>query len=309
MTEGMGSLLDKSLVQQVEQTDGQARFTILETIREYGLDRLAASGENQVTQRAYAAYCLVLAEEGNLPLTPSERTDWLALCDAEHHNLRAALDWLIAHDSAEWALRLGLALYWFWEPREHLVEGRERLEAILKMRGCPGAKQEVGVRSGTCRGPGKYSRRLRDISPAASRGVGHLPRAGRAKRDRETAGLRGPNKTLSRRLPGCAVLARGVPAGLPGTGRRARNCRRPQKPGWCRECSGRSYAGAFAARRGCVDSSRTWGLDWRGLVCQPPGRRGSRSGRPCGSPPSIRKAPTLSAGWESHGGWPDPPQI
>jgi predicted ATPase len=135
VSEGMGSLLDKSLVQQVEQKDAEARFTMLETIREYGLERLATSGEEEATQRAHAAYCMVLAEEGNLPLTPSERTNWLALCDADHANLRAALDWLIAHDSAEWALRLGLALYWFWEPREHLVEGRERLEAILKMRG------------------------------------------------------------------------------------------------------------------------------------------------------------------------------
>ena len=168
VSEGMGSLLDKSLVQQVEPKDGEARFTMLETIREYGLEQLAASGEEEATQRAYAAYCMVLAEEGNLPLTPSERTNWLALCDADHDNLRAALDWLIAHDSAEWALRLGLALYWFWEPREHLVEGRERLEAILKMRGAQAGNKNVGVRSGPCRRPGKYSRRLRDISPAAS---------------------------------------------------------------------------------------------------------------------------------------------
>jgi predicted ATPase len=135
VTEGMESLLDKNLVQQVEPKDSEARFTMLDTIREYGLERLAASGEKEATQRTHAAYCMVLAEEGNLPLTPSERTNWLALCDDDHDNLRVALDWLIAHDNAEWALRLGLALYWFWEPREHLVEGRERLEAILQMRG------------------------------------------------------------------------------------------------------------------------------------------------------------------------------
>jgi predicted ATPase len=58
----MASLVDKSLVQQVEQKDGEVRFTMLETIREYGLDRLAASGEKEVTQRAHAAYCIVLAE-------------------------------------------------------------------------------------------------------------------------------------------------------------------------------------------------------------------------------------------------------
>jgi predicted ATPase len=136
LLEGMTSLVDKSLVQQVERKDGEARFTILETIREYGLERLTASGEDEATRRAHAAYFLVVAEEGsNLPLTTVERANWLALCDAEHDNLRAALDWLIACKNSQWALRLGLALFWFWELREHLAEARERLEAILKMRG------------------------------------------------------------------------------------------------------------------------------------------------------------------------------
>ena len=135
LLEGMASLVDKSLVQQVERKDGEARFTMLETIREYGLERLAASGEVEATQQAHAAYFLVLAEESKLPLTRPEWTNWLALCDAEHDNLRAALDWLIASDNSEWALRLGLALNWFWELREHFVEGRKRLEAILRMKG------------------------------------------------------------------------------------------------------------------------------------------------------------------------------
>ena len=66
--------MDKSLVQQIEQKDGEARFAMLETIREYGLERLTASGEEEATRRAHAAYFLVLAEDGNLPLTLPERT-------------------------------------------------------------------------------------------------------------------------------------------------------------------------------------------------------------------------------------------
>jgi tetratricopeptide (TPR) repeat protein len=115
--------------------DHEARFVMLETVREYGLEQLRASGEDEATRRAHAAYFLVLAEEGNQPVTTREKTDWLGLCDAEHDNLRAALDWLIASDNSEWALRMGLALYWFWEPKEHFGEGRERTEAILKMEG------------------------------------------------------------------------------------------------------------------------------------------------------------------------------
>jgi predicted ATPase len=118
--DGMASLVDKSLLRQVETRQGEPRFLMLETLREYGLEQLAASGEQEVTRRAHAAYCLVLAEEGNRQLTAAESEEWLVLCDAEHDNFRAALNWLVECQNAEWALRLGLALFWFWEAREHL---------------------------------------------------------------------------------------------------------------------------------------------------------------------------------------------
>ena len=135
---------------------------------EYGLERLTASGEDEATRRAHAAYFLVLAEEVNLPLTTPEMTNWLALCDAEHDNLRAALDWLIARDNSEWALRLGLALYWFWEPREHLVEGRERLEAILKMRGAQ-RRTKVWANAAELRCGSDKPRRQHDLSACIGR--------------------------------------------------------------------------------------------------------------------------------------------
>ena len=90
----MSSLVDKSLVQQTDQGDDEPRFGMLETIREYCLERLGDSGEEQATRRAHAAYCLVLAEEGNPDLAETERAGWLARCDIEHDNFRAALDWL-----------------------------------------------------------------------------------------------------------------------------------------------------------------------------------------------------------------------
>ena len=62
--DGMGSMVDKSLMRQVEQEDGEPRFVMLETIREYGIEKMAASGEENFTRRAHAAYCIVLAEEG-----------------------------------------------------------------------------------------------------------------------------------------------------------------------------------------------------------------------------------------------------
>ena len=129
----MSSLLDKSLVQQTEQGEHEPRFGMLETIREYCLERLSDSGEEQATRRSHAAYCMVLAEEGNPDLDEAERTGWLARCDIEHDNFSAALDWLVQSSHAEWSFRLCIALFRFWEMREHLAEGRARLESLLRM--------------------------------------------------------------------------------------------------------------------------------------------------------------------------------
>jgi predicted ATPase len=137
----MSSLVDKSLVQQTEQDNIEPRFGMLETIREYCLERLRDSGEEQATLRAHAAYCVVLAEEGNPDLPETARAAWLARCDIEHDNFRAALDWLFQSSDDGWTFRLCAALFCFWEMREHLVEGRARLEAVLRIGG-PGYRRE-----------------------------------------------------------------------------------------------------------------------------------------------------------------------
>ena len=76
--DGTESLVGQSLVQQVQPPDQDPRFTMLETMREYGLERLAASPDEHVTRRAHAAYCLVLAEEGARDLAPQDAARWLA---------------------------------------------------------------------------------------------------------------------------------------------------------------------------------------------------------------------------------------
>jgi predicted ATPase len=141
----MSSLVDKSLVQQTYQGNDEPRFGMLETIREYCLERLVDSGEEQATRRAHAAYCLVLAEEGNPDLAETERAAWLARCDIEHDNFRAALDWLFQTSDVEWSFRLCVALFRFWEMREHLAEGRARLESVLPMGGPSSAKERANV--------------------------------------------------------------------------------------------------------------------------------------------------------------------
>lgn len=143
--EGLSSLVDKNLVQRVERADSEPRFTMLETVREYALERLAASGEVDLVRKAHAAYCLVLAEEGNPELSTPDRAVWLSRCDIEIDNFRSALDWLLEDRNLDWALRVSMALFRFWDMREHLIEGRTYLEAILRLAGDEHAKERAKV--------------------------------------------------------------------------------------------------------------------------------------------------------------------
>lgn len=145
--DGMSSMVDKSLVRQIEQGDGEPRFVMLETIREYGLGKMAESGEAAQTRRAHAAYCLVLAEEGVAEDTAANQKEWMDRFELEHDNFRSALEWLTETGNVEWGLRLGVALFHFWEMREYLAEGRERLGKLLKLDGAASAPSNARQRA------------------------------------------------------------------------------------------------------------------------------------------------------------------
>jgi predicted ATPase/predicted Ser/Thr protein kinase len=138
LLDGMASMVDKSLLQQMAQASGESRFVMLETIREYAREKLEASGELGSTKRAHAAYCLVLAEEAAAAQSGAEAAqgagprEYFAF---EHDNFRAALDWLVETGDADWGLRLGTALFRFWETGEYLAEGRASLNKLLKVPG------------------------------------------------------------------------------------------------------------------------------------------------------------------------------
>ena len=131
--DGMASMVDKSLVQQVEQVDKETRFFMLSTIREYALERLAESDDESATRRAHAAYYLVLAEEGAEDI--ATHPEWLDRFEVEHDNVRLAIDYLIKTGDADWGLRIGAALFRFWETREHLTEGRDTIGRVLALEG------------------------------------------------------------------------------------------------------------------------------------------------------------------------------
>jgi predicted ATPase/serine/threonine protein kinase len=131
--DGMASLVDKSLAQQVEQADKETRFVMLSTIREYALERLADSNDESVVRRAHAAYYLVLAEEGAEDI--AAQPEWLDRFEVEHENFRVAIHYLIKTGDAEWGMRLGTALFRFWETREHLTQGRDAITRLLALKG------------------------------------------------------------------------------------------------------------------------------------------------------------------------------
>jgi predicted ATPase len=136
LLDGMSSMVDKSLLQQFEQANGEPRFVTLETIREYARGKLEASGEDAATKRAHAAYCLVLAEEAAAAQSgaPSmEDAEGRGRIELEHDNFRAGLEWLTEIGDADWGLRLGTALFRFWESREYLAEGRDMLAKVLQI--------------------------------------------------------------------------------------------------------------------------------------------------------------------------------
>ena len=143
--DGLSSLVGQNLVQRVDRAEAEPRFAMLETIRDYAFERLIESGEQAAARRAHAAYCLVLAEEGNPELSPADRSRWLTQCDAEIDNFRFALDWLFQTMDLDWGFRLCVGLFRFWDMREHLTEGRTRLERILRLAGADRTKERARV--------------------------------------------------------------------------------------------------------------------------------------------------------------------
>jgi len=132
--DGLDALLDNHLVQRGSGADGEPRFAMLETIREYALERLTERGEAAAARRAHGDYFLDLAEHAERELHGADQVIWLDRLDEEHPNLRAALGWALEAGDADVALRLAGALFWFWFVRGYSSEGRRWLDRILDFR-------------------------------------------------------------------------------------------------------------------------------------------------------------------------------
>jgi hypothetical protein len=124
----LAHLVDKSLV-QVELQGELARYRMLETIRQYALEKLAASGEADALRHRHAQYYLAFAEESDRLI--ANETLWLKHIALEHDNFRAALHWAFEQPESDLALQLARQLGWFWYRSGHWNEGRSWLERLL----------------------------------------------------------------------------------------------------------------------------------------------------------------------------------
>jgi predicted ATPase/DNA-binding SARP family transcriptional activator len=135
---GMGSLADKSLILRVPSGDGEQRWRMLETIREFARAELERASEMTDMARRHAEFFVRLAEEAEPHLLGG--TEWLDRIERDHDNVRAALRWSIDAGQAELGMRMAGALWRFWHQHSHFLEGRRWLREVLSL---PAAQRDT----------------------------------------------------------------------------------------------------------------------------------------------------------------------
>jgi len=131
VVDSLASLVDKSLVERRDEIDGEPRFAMLETIREYASELLEQSGDAGRIRDAHARAFVGLAEQAAPELAGPLQAHWLARLDAEQENLRAALSWTLDSGPTESGVRLASALFRFWDARGQVAEGQRWLDRAL----------------------------------------------------------------------------------------------------------------------------------------------------------------------------------
>jgi non-specific serine/threonine protein kinase len=130
--DGLSALAEKSLILVAGHAEEGPRFRMLETVRQFALERLAASGEMESTRRRHAAYFLALAEQTEGEQQGPRQQSWFDRLARDHDNLRAALRWSQEEDAESiLGLRIAAALWFFWWSRGHYGEGLRWLETVV----------------------------------------------------------------------------------------------------------------------------------------------------------------------------------
>jgi len=130
VADGLLSLADQSLVRVDDTPDGEPRFRLLDTIREFASEHLAARGETSAIGDRHAAWFTTVVEEAGPQLAGDEQRRWLDRLEQDHDDIRAVLERAVARGDAAAAIPLAFAMWRFWQKHGHLGEARRRLEAI-----------------------------------------------------------------------------------------------------------------------------------------------------------------------------------
>ncbi len=160
----VSSLIDKSLLSQREQADGEPRFLMLVVVREFAFEKLTESGEADEIKRRHTAFYTDLSEEAEPDLLGAKAAEWMEKFEQEHDNLRVALEWAL-ENQPETALRIVGIIYRFWLRRGYSAEGRKWIRAALKK---SGEKADVILRAKAARGGGLLSLQQGDFEAANS---------------------------------------------------------------------------------------------------------------------------------------------
>jgi predicted ATPase/class 3 adenylate cyclase len=184
--EGLSSLRDNSLVRVAVPGQGDSRFSMLETIREFAQDQLEESGELETVRQRHGEYFLSRAIDAESQLTGAEQAQWLDYWDSELDNLRAALRWAVDAQRFELAQEASGALWRFWHQRGHLAEGRRWIDEVLAE---PSVVHRTAARAKALTGAGGIAwwqidhaaaRRYYDEALAIERELGDPSRLGEA---------------------------------------------------------------------------------------------------------------------------------
>jgi predicted ATPase len=168
VVEGLAALADKNLLRVEGQADGEPRLGMLETIREYAWERLAASGEAEELRRRHALYYLELAEAAQPEVRLADQAESLRRLEQELNNLRAALGWAQAAGEVELGLRLAGAVWWVWRRLGYLSEGRGWLEGVLALPESRGGSRVTAIRANALGAAGRLALRQGDYGRAVA---------------------------------------------------------------------------------------------------------------------------------------------
>jgi non-specific serine/threonine protein kinase len=138
-------LVDKSLVLAEPDAEDGVRYRLLESLRDFALEQLAAHGEEAAARQTHAACFSELAAQGERELKGAEQDRWFRRLERDHENLRAALRWWADHGEGEHALRLAASLGYFWWTRGYLAEARRHLQEALAR--APGAEPSLRAKA------------------------------------------------------------------------------------------------------------------------------------------------------------------